>query len=91
MIICTDPTSPRQADAASELLVSQRSGCRTARAPRHPPCKLLITDQEGWTSARVGSLAEHPSGRSSRISVTSGRETQRRATFKIVRLTRSHC
>ena len=32
---------------------------RASKAARQPPCTLVISDQEGWASAKVGTLAEH--------------------------------
>jgi hypothetical protein len=45
----------------------------------------VIAEQEGWTSARVGTLGEHLAGRAlTLISVTQGPEDLGTATFKIV-------
>jgi hypothetical protein len=54
----SDPPGQRLR-CARHCLVSQRSGCRAAK---RPPCKLVIAEQEGWTSAKVGTLAEDPCG-----------------------------
>jgi hypothetical protein len=46
---------------------------------------LVIAEQEGWTSAKVGTLGEHLAGRArTLISVTQGPENLGTATFKIV-------
>jgi hypothetical protein len=45
----------------------------------------MIADQEGWTSAKVGTLGEHLAGGAlTLISVTQGPENLGTATFKIV-------
>ncbi len=45
----------------------------------------MIAEQEGWTSAKVGTLGEHLAGRAlTLISVTQGPENLGTATFKIV-------
>ena len=46
---------------------------------------LVIAEQEGWTSAKVGTLGEHLAGRAfTLVSVTQGPENLGTATFKIV-------
>ena len=46
---------------------------------------LVIAEQEGWTSAKVGTLGEHLAGRAfTLVSVTQGPENLGPATFKIV-------
>jgi hypothetical protein len=46
---------------------------------------LVIAEEEGWTSAKVGTLGEHLAGRAlTQISVTQGPENLGTATFKIV-------
>ena len=46
---------------------------------------LVIAEQEGWTSAKVGTLSEHLAGRAlTLISVAQGPENLGTATFKIV-------